>query len=890
MVNNLSKYSELSEKYNNFIYKNYKYEINNRKLTLFFDYILESKTDEDICFRHKVTYESQSLLGKSLEDIKKLENLIFSIGLVECINYYKTVCSKTFTIECGSIDGEQEKFWHKLFYNGLGEFIYLNGLTEVFPEKRLFEFRIDNEFKKGERISANLDGFLVPVGGGKDSVVTLELLKGYKDKILPFVMSAPLASYDCIEVAGYDDYLQASRVFDKKLFDLNAQGFLNGHVPFSAILGFISVLGAVLTGKKYIALSNEKSANEPTVHGESFNHQYSKSYEFEEDFFNYSTRYLVREVYYFSFLRPLFEIDIARKFASFEQYLPVFRSCNRGKKENVWCGKCSKCLFVYIILYPYVNKEKLIEIFGHDILADKDMDEIFRELIGLTDKKPFECVGTVDGILYSLRLALQKTASEGGVPLLLQWYREAIKYAIPIEDVDEPHNVPEYLYKLLEKKVDISENFVGKKIGIIGFGREGRSTFNQLKDVADEVIIFDRNYKDISLLDLGLKDEERWGCTCKEDSDKQRRQAKISLKSDADLKDYSHLDVFFKSPGVPLKDIEADVNINKLTSQTNEFLKKNREKIIGVTGTKGKSTTSTMIYLLLKNYGYRVELVGNIGRPCLEASADVDYYVFELSSHQLELVESSPKYAVLLNVFEEHLDHYKSFEHYKSAKENIYRFQQEGDICISYKKPENSKTRFIDIEKIKPDNETVIDLVSYANIVGEHNRKNAYIAMTMCEEMLGHVDKETFKKTFCEFKGLPHRLEYIGCFDGIDYYDDSISTIPRACIAACESINNTQTLIIGGMDRGIDYSLLVDFIKTRKDLNFIAAYDAGKRVFDELRTDNISLVKDLEEAVELAKKITEKGKAVVLSPAAPSYGFFKNFEDRGDKFKDYCSR
>ncbi len=452
MKDNLSKYLEFSEYYKNFIYKAYNFDLEADELRLYFDYEMSGENSEKISFTHRVSYRSKALKDKTLDDIKVFENLIFSIGLVECINYYKTACPKNFVIECGGVSREQEAFWQKLFYNGLGEFIYLNGLTDVFSSGKLFDFKSKGENVEFNALKMDLKGFLLPVGGGKDSVVTMELLKEYRDDILPFVMSAPKASYDCIEVGGYSDYLFASRVFDKKLFDLNEKGFLNGHVPFSAILAFISVLGAAITGKKYIALSNENSANEPTVHGQTFNHQYSKSYEFEKDFFEYSRKYLLEDVYYFSFLRPLYEIEIARIFSGFEQYLPVFRSCNRGKKENAWCGNCSKCLFVYIILYPYVESSVLLDIFGRDLLADESMTGIFEDLIGLTDKKPFECVGTVSEIRYSLKLALEKQDSADELPFLLAKYRDVFKDALEPKAEAGEHNVPLEFTKLLEAK------------------------------------------------------------------------------------------------------------------------------------------------------------------------------------------------------------------------------------------------------------------------------------------------------------------------------------------------------------------------------------------------------------------------------------------------------
>ncbi len=458
MTNNLNKYLELSEKYKSFTYNNYKYEVNSDKLSLYFSYSLISDTDEDIDFTHTVSYEYKSIADLNADNIKELENIIFSIGLAEMINYYKTVCPKKIEVKCGKLNSEQEKWWQKLFYLGLGEFIYLNGLAEVFTDGKMFEIVSNDTYELGKALSKGLEGFLVPVGGGKDSVVSIEILKNEIPKnenkdnaILPFVMSAPKASYDCIEVARFDSYLKASRIFDKKLFELNEKGFLNGHIPFSAILAFISVLGAVLSGKKYIALSNEKSANEPTVHGQSFNHQYSKSYEFEKDFFEYSRKYLVDDVYYFSLLRPLFEIEIAERFTHYTDYLSVFRSCNRGKKENIWCSKCSKCLFVYIILSPYLEQSRLIEVFHSNMLDDESLTGIFEDLIGITDKKPFECVGTVSEIRYSLRQVLERDKDDA--PLLVKKFKKHFKNAKKAGGTDEGHNVPDFLINAVTKRL-----------------------------------------------------------------------------------------------------------------------------------------------------------------------------------------------------------------------------------------------------------------------------------------------------------------------------------------------------------------------------------------------------------------------------------------------------
>lgn len=438
----LSKYLELSNQYDEFIYESYQVEKIEERLMLNFQYKIIGKNIETIVFNHRVSYYLKSKNNQKLrlELVKDLDALIFTIGLVESISYYKTVCPRKFYVNCGKLDQEQKKWWQKLFYNGLGEFIYRNGLTEAISMSDFVKFYSDESLPNiFEEIELEVSGNLIPVGGGKDSVVTIELLSSMKQDNLCFVMNPPEASYDCIRVAGYDEYLLARRYFDKRMMQMNEEGFLNGHVPFSAILGFISVLGAALTGKKYIPLSNERSANESTVIGMSVNHQYSKSFEFELDIHQYIKKHLVENIEYFSLLRQMHEVEIAHRFTKHKAYHAVFRSCNRGKYENSWCGVCSKCLFVNIILGPYMTTEALQKIFGHNLLENKELEPIFLELIGLKDVKPFECVGTIDEVRLSLKqIILEYDKTNRKYPYLLEVFLENV----PLDSVAELDRQP----------------------------------------------------------------------------------------------------------------------------------------------------------------------------------------------------------------------------------------------------------------------------------------------------------------------------------------------------------------------------------------------------------------------------------------------------------------
>lgn len=363
------------------------------KLSLAFDFSL----DDRYFFRPTLEIPSRPFFDWDNIPDEQLQSLAFQIGMTELVSYWKIACPKRVVVKPFSLTESQKIFWKKLYYNGLGEFLYLNGITV--SEADLMEIECDGS-QSFAKVGIPLDEqTLVPVGGGKDSVVTLECLrKGMP--VIPLIVNPRGATLNCVKTARYgeNDFIVINRTLDPTILKLNAEGYLNGHTPFSALLAFITVLVAFGSKSKYIALSNENSANESTVPGTNINHQYSKSIEFERDFRNYVAENLNDNVQYFSFLRPLSELQIAKLFAQCETYHPVFRSCNVGSKTDSWCGHCPKCLFTWIILSPFLSREKLTAIFSKDLLNDSTLRPFFEELNGTAPVKPFECVGTVEEV------------------------------------------------------------------------------------------------------------------------------------------------------------------------------------------------------------------------------------------------------------------------------------------------------------------------------------------------------------------------------------------------------------------------------------------------------------------------------------------------------------
>ena len=452
---------------------------------------------------------------------------------------------------------------------------------------------------------------------------------------------------------------------------------------------------------------------------------------------------------------------------------------------------------------------------------------------------------------------------------------------------------------MIDKLLEYLEN---KKILILGFGKEGISTYKFIRKhfqnkkiyIADktnaneEIILKDKNV-DINFGDNYLDN----------------------------LKDF---DIIMKTPGISFANINIESFKEKIKSQLELFLEFIDVTTIGVTGSKGKSTTSSLIYQILKDQNKDTVLMGNIGVPvfdCIEDIRESTIVVLEMSSHQLEYMDVSPNIAILLNIYEEHLDHYKSIKEYTEAKINIGRFQKNSDYfiynvdnkiikeCIdeietlndikyevSYNgnlSNDNSNKVYIKDDYIYINENKVYNINDKRNLLGNHNLNNIMFVLAVCNILKLNLKKA--KETISNFKGLEHRMEYVGKYNNIIYYNDSIATIPEATINSIRALKNVDTLILGGMDRGISYNEFIKFLNSGVVRNLICMPDTGYKIADSLNcSSNIYKVETLEEAVELSKKITRKDKICLLSPAAASYGFFKNFVEKGNKYKELVKK
>lgn len=447
-----------------------------------------------------------------------------------------------------------------------------------------------------------------------------------------------------------------------------------------------------------------------------------------------------------------------------------------------------------------------------------------------------------------------------------------------------------------------------KKVLILGFGKEGISSYRFL-------------IKYLPAQQISIADQDE---RLLEKSDQQiDKRCKLYLGSSY-LDSLDRFDLVIKSPGISKRILKDRVKENKITSQTGLFLKLFSDRIIGVTGTKGKSTTASLINHILSAHSSRVVFVGNIGIPpfdLIENISSETRIVFELSSHQLQDVSWSPHVGILLNLFEEHLDHYADLNEYHLAKVNIAKYQKANDWLIVNDDDPIIKviiSKYIPVSRLlsysvknKISNgaftenpgkikfryhgtESAFDISERISLAGDHNLGN--IMAAICAVKILKIPDEIISGAINSFTGLSHRMEYLGKFKGIHFYNDSIATIPEATISAIKTLKKVDTLILGGKDRGIDYSELIDFLPASGVSNLIFTGEAGNRIMNELKSSGILkdqklfFIPDYNELPEIIRKNTLPGHICLLSPAASSYDMFKNFEERGDVFKKIAEK
>jgi hypothetical protein len=435
--------------YKSFIFK--KYELDRTSGQVKFYYSFDDKINLTEIFKFNA-----SKVEWKKTNAKLIDTILFNLHLAAGVSYYKIYCSKIIIIDSGNLNRAQAKFWDNLYTNGLGEFFYKNKIDF----RGLINFPCSQAVSKPIKFSPP-DRSLVPVGGGKDSIVTAELLKNGRHDFSLFTLRDSQIQKEVSRLIGRNRIV-VGREMDNKIFELNKKGAYNGHVPISAIYSFSALLAAALYGYKNIIFSNEQSANYGNVKylDKKINHQYSKSFAFEKSLSEYINRYITPSVKYFSLLRPFSELKIVEIFSKYKKYFKTFSSCNRnfkltGGQSERWCGECAKCAFVFALLSAFLPKKNLLEIFGKNLYADKKLLNIFLELLGEKNFKPFDCVGTPEEMKLAMFLAWQRgeynldIVTKYFVKNILPKVKNAEKLQKEILEATGRHNIPKNFYRAL---------------------------------------------------------------------------------------------------------------------------------------------------------------------------------------------------------------------------------------------------------------------------------------------------------------------------------------------------------------------------------------------------------------------------------------------------------
>lgn len=427
------------------------------------------------------------------------------------------------------------------------------------------------------------------------------------------------------------------------------------------------------------------------------------------------------------------------------------------------------------------------------------------------------------------------------------------------------------------------------KLAILGFGREGQSTLRFLlkQNKNSNITILDQNPDLKSLIKQNFPHHLK----------------KINFQSGSQyLTDLNLFHIVYKTPGINPHQKEIITAKKKgiiFSSNTKLFFEICKGKIIGITGSKGKSTTTSLIYHLLKQNKIKTKLIGNIGTPALDFlghnKKDV-IYCMELSSFQLMDLTQSPHIAVFHHVFPEHLDYHKNFTEYLKAKQNIALFQTNRNHFIyNANSPTAIKTSKLTLAKLHPFQDVLPNFLKAENIMlpGKHNLYNVQPAIIIGKIL--HLSQTKIKKAVRTFNPLPHRLENAGTYQTISFIDDSLATNPEATIAAIQTYqDNLGTIILGGASKNLDYSKLINPLQQTEVKNIILFPPTGDKIHKTLKTKlkktKFFPVKSMVSAIKLAYKHTPSNTVCLLSTASPSFGIFKDYTDRGNQFKKYAQQ
>lgn len=463
----LSLFHTLRLRHPTFIYESFDIVLANDSLTFGFSFLLEPNI--------RFTPHTTITAGRDISRIPRslLEKFVFHLGLIEMLSYWKAACCPKIVVQAAFLDKRQLDWWKALLLNGMGEFFYVNDIDFTIEDvvslsssgNPLRDSSVAHDMPEKSSSDDN-EGALLLLSGGKDSALSVQILKEMEAPFLCLLLNPTKAAVLLNQRAGCKNPVMVRRVIDGRLLELNREGYLNGHTPFSAYLAYLGLFGALLTSQTQVIVSNERSSQEANTitHHREVNHQYSKTFHFEKLFREYVKRYLTSEISYFSLLRPLYEIQIIRIVSCYPEYFDEIKSCNRSQHLNSWCGSCAKCLSTFILFASSLHLEEVAHIFGKNLFEDQDLILLLDQLVGThSQPKPFECVGTREETIVGLYQSLSRTRkAQKNVPPLLEYFEKTILPEYPdiatraerlLLSWNDEHYVPERYAQVLKKKI-----------------------------------------------------------------------------------------------------------------------------------------------------------------------------------------------------------------------------------------------------------------------------------------------------------------------------------------------------------------------------------------------------------------------------------------------------
>ena len=836
---------------------------------------------EEYCFEESFEYSFPPFVRQYEE--KEVQRAAEFVALAAVPSYYKAMLAKN--IQCDfDLTIEQVAFLQGLLGDGLAEFRFKNDI-ELTSSPSLRSLN-KVEF---EEMSGTLNGqtAIVPIGGGKDSATSLEIVKRSGLDIVGFSVGSFPAIESCAKAASIE-LVHVNRQIDPKLFELNKSGFPNGHVPVTALTSALAILCATVMNAEKVIMSNESSADESTrvVDGYEVNHQWSKSSEAEK---------LIREavassgvrVDYFSALRELSEFEIFSLFSNFEKFHGSITSCNNAFKideklrSDRWCCDCDKCRFVFLGLSAYLGPKKVAAIFGKNLFDDSGQLQGFKDLLGISDSKPFECVGTTMESRMLLRNCLKfDDFNESVLGPALEETLDGLneleeKLTNPISSNFIEASISDAIRDLQVEQysVRLAEYLSEMKIGVVGLGRDTSSIIRFLSKYAG-VSSFD-----ISLPSNGAVSDSQFEIIL-EDNALTKYKDQLQLRQEAEILD---CDIVFVSPGISkYSDIVVALD-SKATTPLAWWLEYNKAHFpnkcfIGVTGTKGKSTTASLLNHVLPNSIVAGNLGFAVGNISVRELIECDFVILEVSSFQASYVKKSPDIVAITSLFDCHIDWHRTPFKYRHDKLNL-ALHGASELIVSDTiadfAPLLSEIRNVQGSNSRTDVITLVPSVGRSLL--QRNQEVVRAVVGLVSPLISSKELDELLDSFAELK---HRQEIISTKNGVVYVSDVLTTVDDFIL---RYPNANIFLLLGGADREVDQSELIHGLNLRREkVRCICLPETGLMVESELK--NSQRAEDLMTGVNFAADLAEPGDIVLLAPGAPSFHRYKNYEDLADHF------